>query len=154
MSPFLQGSKTLLKLWKELRLELSHDKDDYQHLQLVTNFWRHAPVSLRILDWDNCSSWPDPWLLIHQNEFDDSAVSLGMFYTLILSTDERWTIDRCQLQLIKDDLHSRQKIILQIDNKWLMNFEYNKIVAVNDSADSFFVQQRYEFNGKNHLIKN
>lgn len=153
ISPFLQGSKTLLKLWKELRQQLTQDKTDHQHLQLVTNFWSRTPVGVHALDWDDCSTWPDAWLLMHQNEFDDSAVALGMFYTLILSDDDRWTPDRCQLQLIKDDVHSQQKIVLQIDNTWLMNFEYKKIVALNDVINDFYVQQTYDFDGKNHKIK-
>lgn len=153
LSPFLQGSKTLLKLWKDLRRQLNLDKTDYQHLKLVTDFWSNAPIGPRVLDWDNCASWPDAWMLMHQNEFDESAISLGMFYTLILSDDERWTTDRCQLKLIKDDVRSQQKIILEIDNKWLMNFEYKKITTVNSSKENYFMQQLYSFDGKNHTIK-
>ena len=153
LSPFLQGSKTLLKIWKDLRSQLSSDKTDYQHLEMVMNFWSYAPVATRILDWDNCESWPDPWQLIHSNEFDESAISLGMFYTLILAEDERWNYDRCNLQLIKDDVNSQQKIVLSVDDKWLMNFEYKKIAALNDVYRCFYTQQTYSFDGKNHCIK-
>ena len=90
---------------------------------------------------------------MHQNEFDESAISLGMFYTLILSDDERWTIDRCQLKLIKDDIRCQQKIILEVDNKWLMNFEYKKITTVNSAKENYLMQQLYSFDGKNHSIK-
>lgn len=153
VSPFLQGSKILLKLWKELRSQLTSDKTDQQHLQLVINFWSKAPVGVRALDWDDCGSWPDAWLLIHLNEFDESAVALGMFYTLILSEDERWSSDRCKLLLIKDDVLSQQKIVLSIDNQWFMNYEYRKIIAVNDISNDYYVQQVYDFDGKNYVIK-
>ena len=145
--------KILLKLWKELRQQLTADKTDNEHLQLVNTFWSNAPTSVRVLDWDDCATWPDAWMLMHSNEFDDSAVSLGIFHTLLLADDERWTADRCKLQLIKDDRQSQQKIVLLADNKWLMNFEYKKIVAVNDIIGDFYVQQVYDFNGKNHSIK-
>jgi hypothetical protein len=153
INPFLQGSKNLLKAWKDVRLQLDSNKSDYEHCKLVTDFWSFAPVSTWVLDWDMCSSWPDAWQLIHSNDFDDSAVSLGMFYTLILAEDERWNADRCVLKLIKDDIHSQQKIILSVDDKWLMNYEYKKIIVVNDAANDFFTQQTYVFDGKNHVIK-
>lgn len=153
ISPFLQGSKILLKSWKDIRKTLTGDKNDYEQLKIVVDFWSKAPTSMRILDWDDCSSWPDAWMLMHSNEFDESAISLGMFYTLLLGDDERWTHDRCVLKLIKDDRHSQQKIVLEIDNKWLMNFEYKKILAVNDVVNDFYVQQIYDFDGKNHRIK-
>jgi hypothetical protein len=152
INPFLQGSKNLLKAWKDIRLQLESNKSDYEHCKLVTDFWSKAPVSARVLDWDMCSSWSDAWQLIHSNEFDDSAISLGMFYTLLLGADERWNADRCVLKLIKDDVHSQQKIILSVDNKWLMNYEYKKIVSVNDAENDFYVQQTYSYDGKNHYI--
>ena len=153
ISPFLQGSKILLKNWKDLRKNLTSNHSDYEQLNIVVNFWSNAPTSIRILDWDYCTLWPDAWQLIHSNNFDESAISLGMFYTLILGEDERWTSDRCSLNLIKDDIRSQQKIVLRIDNKWLMNYEYKKITVLNDVKDSFFVQQTYSFDGKNHYIK-
>jgi len=83
---FLNGSKHLIKDWKKIRAMLRPDMSDIEHLTLVSNFWSYAPLSVRVLNWDTPVNWPDPWKLIADMEFDESAISLGMKYTLELSS--------------------------------------------------------------------
>lgn len=153
MSPFINGTQRLLQSWKDLRRSLTSSISDIEHLSLVINFWSFAPLSVRCLDWDRPEEWPDPWNLVYSNNFDESSISLGMMYTLLLSEDQRWTIDRCRLKLIKDDAHSVQKIILAVDELKLLNYEYKKIVDINSLQTNFFVQQEYIYSGKSHFIK-
>lgn len=153
MSPFITGTQGLLKSWKDLRKSLASIYSDHEHLSQVVNFWSFAPLSVRCLDWDRPQDWPDPWNLVYSNNFDESSISLGMMYTLLLSEDQRWTAERCCLKLIKDDLHSIQKIILFVDETILLNYEYKKIINVNSLPNKFFVQQEYIYSGKSHLIK-
>lgn len=153
MSPFITGTQGLLKSWKDLRRSLTSTCSDYEHLSQVVNFWSFAPISIRCLDWDQPQDWPDPWTLVYSNNFDESLISLGMMYTLLLSEDQRWTPERCILKLIKDDIHSLQKIILFVDGTKILNYEYKKIIDINNISTSFFVQQEYIYNGKSHIIK-
>lgn len=153
MSPFIIGTHGLLQSWKDLRKSLTSELSDNEHLSLVTNFWSYAPLSTRLLDWDRPQDWPDPWNLVYSNNFDDSTVSLGMMYTLLLSEDQRWTNNRCELKLIKDDVHSIQKIILFVDGEKLLNYEYKKVIEINNLLEKFYIQQEYIYTGKSHLIK-
>lgn len=155
MTYFMSGSKELLAAWKQVRSTLSIDKSDIEHLNIVNTFWMKAPISASLMiDWDDPVHWPTPWELMSLTEFDESAIALGMFYTLILSDDLRWNASRLKLVLVRDTIRLVQKIILEVDNRWVMNLDYNDIRSKNVEKDNCIVQQEYEYNGKVHLIKN
>jgi hypothetical protein len=147
ISEFVNGI-SLMQAWKKCRSNLTADRSDQQHLQSVIEFWTKCPLSTRILDWDRPETWLDPWSFIHNNKFDESAISLGMFYTLLLAQDKRWTAERLQLILAKDDARQFQGIILEIDKQWWLNLEYNTITTNKD----FFVQQRYTYQNNIHYL--
>lgn len=155
MTHFISGSKELLTAWKNIRSNLTSSLSDMEHLELVNKFWMKSPIaSSTILDWDDAVNWPTPWELMSTTNFDESAISLGMFYTLLLSDDSRWTSDRLKLILVRDTIRQIQKIILEVDNQWLMNLDYNEICSKTAEEKNYIVQQEYEYNGKTHLIKN
>lgn len=127
---------------------------DNDHLISVVSYWGLAPISVRSLNWDCPKTWPDPWKLIFDGEYDESAVALGMFYTLLLSDDGRWTEDRLSLILIMDKERQMQKLVLEVDCRWVLNLDYNSIIDNLDSTNAFFIQQRYTYNGKEHFCGN
>ena len=147
------NSKCFMNFWKELRKKLTIDLSDQLHLEMVTNFWSQSPISTRAIDWDAPHLWPNPWELINDFKFDESSVALGMFYTLMLSHDQRWTLDRMELMLVKDHVRQIQQIILKVDNQWLLNLEYNSVLDSKKITNNYIVQQRYSFDGKIHLPK-
>lgn len=153
-SIFIGHPTSLMGCWKQLRTELTVNLTDLEQLQLVNEFWRHAPIQKYVINWDDPISWPDPWNLMHELDFDESSVALGMFYTLYLGFDQRWTSDRMTLMLINDRVRSMQKIILDLDGKWLLNYEYGTIVDRLNVPKTFTVQQRYTYNGKIHSMVN
>lgn len=149
---FLNGRQYLMKSWKSLRSQLTDNLSDLEHLNLIANFWSSAPISKFSLNWDDPQNWPDPWNLLSNMDFDESSISLGMKYTLELSQDNRWNYDRCNLKLIKDDQFHIQKIVLIIDNKWLLNYEYKTVIDYEKCKKRFAIQQEYSYNGKMHSI--
>lgn len=149
---FISGKHSTLKAWKELRSSLQANLDDYAHLKLVSNFWSSAPLSKRITDWDKPESWDDPWQLIYNGDFDESTIAIAMFYTLLLCEDQRWTKDRLVLLLIKDQSRALQRIILEIDGKWLLNLDHNIILDKSKMKIKPLIQQKYEFDGKQHRL--
>lgn len=152
-SPFIHGKKAVLAEWKRLRSALSEELTDRQHVEMVMRFWNLAPMSTRFMDWDQPSLWPDPWEMINANEYDDSMVSLGMFYTLLLSRDQRWSPDRLELMLVRDQELCIQRMVLGVDRQWLMNLEYDRLVSTGGQVGrACTVQQRYRYDGKRHLI--
>ena len=53
---------------------------------MVAEFWRTCPYSAYYLDPDKPQDWPDPWTLVEENYWCDLAKSLGMLYTIRLTT--------------------------------------------------------------------
>lgn len=151
-SPFIQGSKSSLKNWKELRNSLSGVMSDMEQMVAVVSYWSKAPIMACSLNWDGPNEWPDPWKLIFDGNFDESLISLGMFYTLLLSDDGRWGTDRLSLILILDRERQAQRLVLEVDSRWILNLDYNSIVDGNSSGKTFFIQQRYLYDGKEHSV--
>lgn len=151
LNTFLHEPKMLLKNWKILRQHLSKEPNETEQLSTVVKFWSLAPLSVRVLDWDKPHIWPDAWQLIHSQTFDESSISLAMYYTLVLSSDATWTKDRLSLILVKDPIRQIQKIILKVDNRWYMNLDYNLLVDSNTSVVKLSIQQKYTFDGKQHF---
>lgn len=147
-NPFLESPSVLRKEWKNLRAQLSADLSDQQHLDLVTKWWSRCPLSSQWLDYDHESTWPDPWELITTKNLDYSAISLGMEYTLLLATDERWTADRVQLCLASDVKRTMQHLVPVVDNRWVLNATYNQVVELDENLVLHF---RYKYDGKKHI---
>lgn len=151
-SPFIHGSDSSLKSWKELRKSLSTEMTDMGQLKTVVSYWSKAPIMARSLNWDTPKDWPDPWKLIFDGDFDESSIALGMFYSLLLSGDGRWTTDRLSLLLILDRDRQAQRLVLKVDCRWLLNLDYGSVVDCASSNNTFFVQQRYLYDGKEHFV--
>lgn len=149
---FISGSKVLLSEWKSVRQELTSSISDYEQLKIVTEFWSKAPLSVRVLDWDSPSNWQDAWELINAMEFDESTIALAMFYTLLLGQDKRWTASRLKLKLVTDKSRQIQQLVLMVDNKFLLNLEYNSVVECSSIDHNISVQYQYNYDGKNHSI--
>lgn len=151
-NPFLSGPKQLNQHWRELRSQLSHDKTDLEHLDLVVKFWAKSPTVHQFLDWTNPDTWADPWELMSNNTFDESVISIGMQYTLLLSDDGRWNADRVQLAFISLTDRSMQYIVLIVDNRYVLNFRYNTVVELDNVANEFAIHQMYRYTNKSHAI--
>lgn len=149
---FLHGSKHLLKSWRTLRQQLTNELIDTEQLKLVVKFWSLAPLSFISLNWDDPTNWPDPWQLIHSQMFDESSISLAMFYTLFLSKDGRWATNRLSLILAKDSQRQIQRIILKVDDRYYLNLDYNFVVDSTSTSLQLMKQQIYVFDGKRHNV--
>lgn len=151
-NPFLGNPKHLSSSWRDVRSSLTNDKTDLEHLNIVVNFWTKAPIVNPYLNWDDTKSWPTPWELMMDMEFDTSTVALGMEYTLLLGEDQRWNADRLQLWLVSLKDKSDQYIILNIDNRYILNHVFNSIISLEDGLKDFVIQQRYSYINKSHSI--
>lgn len=71
-----------LESWSKFRENLENSSDPFQD---VIDFYKQAPyVSVHTDPW-NQSAWPDPWQLVHENQYDDFCRVLGMCYSLQLT---------------------------------------------------------------------
>ena len=113
--------KQRIQRWRELRKRICEYSDLLEQLQVVLDFWKTTPIGTRIVDPFNESTWSTPWELLHQNDYDENVVSLGMAYTLHYSNIS------CRLLLVQNVEKSNIKLIVLVDNKYILNYNYNNI---------------------------
>lgn len=147
-NPFLENPSQLRKEWKALRQTLTAELTDMQHLERVVSWWSPCPISRQWLDWDDPSKWPDPWELITSKDLDYSAIALGMEYTLLLSSDGRWSPDRIRLCLVSDVGKTFQHLAVEVDGCRLLNVEHARIA---DMDDDYVIHARYCYDTKRHI---
>jgi hypothetical protein len=140
---FLSTSDSRLKSWKNLRQSLDNTLTDIDHLKIITEWWSKAPIEKGVVDWDSPKDWLDPWELMYEGNFDHAAISLGMFYTLLLANDDRWNENRLQLSLAITKDRDWQGIILIVDKKWGLNYIYNTVVDLHSLGETLLVTQKY-----------
>ena len=152
-NPFFNSPSILAKHWRSLRKNLTADKTDLEHLQLVANFWSQAPISAAFLDWDQPGIWFGPWELIAEKDYDISSVALGIEYTLLLAEDQRWSADRLTLALASTHDKSQQLLVLIVDNNYVLNYEWGRVVTIDQASKELVMQQSYQYNNKMHIFK-
>jgi len=132
-----------LREWKHFRerigrLELQDACQETAHL------WSYAPFVTRYLDSDrqhSVVSWPDPWVLLHENYYCDIAKSLGMLYTLYLSTHRPEDIE---LRICKDSFtQDYYNLVLVEQGKYVLNYEFNQVVNKEQLKSSLVTQYTY-----------
>jgi hypothetical protein len=111
--------------------------------QETTQLWSYAPYVAHYLDTNRDSSlipWPDPWVLLYENYYCDVAKSLGMLYTLYLSSHRPEDIELiiAQNPVTKEDFN-----LVQIaQGKYTLNFEFGTVVN-NTQTENLKVLRRY-----------
>lgn len=123
VNPFLVHPRDRLKAWRHLRESCCQGMDDVGYLSKVAEFWGHAPISSPYLDYTDPGTWPDAWILIDSNDFDLNAIGLGMFYTLVLASDQRW-VHRTQLMYIRNYNQSTERLVVVVDDVLVLNYQH------------------------------
>ena len=126
--PYLLPSEDRLRHWKDFRTTLDASFTDEECLLKVMNYWNQYPTDIRYIDPYAPEEWPTPWELIHDNEFCRSSLAYMMLETLLMSNDNRWTDDRLRLKYINDSEFGDDFIILVVDDKYVLNYDRNKII--------------------------
>jgi len=117
-----------LKEWRNFRQEISTKSiDDILHE--VIDWWKYTPIASRVLDVYNSDTWPDPWELLYDGNFDESAISLGIAYTLHLMDNP------CEILFVQNHKKSFLGLIVLVDEKFILNYNYDKIDNVNILED-------------------
>jgi len=103
-----------LAAWSAFRESLETSADP---LQDTIDFYKQFPlVSIHTDPYDkNC--WPDPWELIHENEYCDYCIILGMCYTLQLTT--RFSGEEFEIHIGIDEGNTQQFYLLVVGDKVL-----------------------------------
>lgn len=129
MSPTVFDSYGTDKLtkWKQFRDSLETSATP---LEDVAELWSHAPFVSPYLDPQNPTEWPDPWHLILDSRLDELAIVLGMLYTIKLT--RRFIDTQCEIHTSMLSNKKELAYLLVVDNKHVLNLEYNSVVAVEE----------------------
>jgi hypothetical protein len=120
------GTDRLTK-WKQFRDSLETSATP---LEDVAEMWSHAPFVSPYLDPQNPTEWPDPWHLILDSRLDELAIVLGMLYTIKLT--RRFIDTHCEIHTSMLSNKKELAYLLIVDNKHVLNLEYNSVVAVEE----------------------
>jgi hypothetical protein len=114
-------------MWRDFRNGL--DKTNTLDVcNTVVQWWKSAPLVNISIDPVNPDQWPTPWEMLHQGDFCDNSLALGMAYTIYYANPD-----------IKNELlyvtcigRSFQRLCALIDNKHLLNFDHGCISTLPD----------------------
>lgn len=128
--------------WREFREHISTLSKE-EAIAETARYWSQAPISNQYLAADLIRDWPDPWQLIHYNQYDDISITLGMVYTLVLA-DGRF--DDVFIAVLKDDSTGDIYHTAWIENgKYIMNFDYNIVSSIDDLPTELSIKYKYSY---------
>lgn len=121
MNPFISDYPTRSQAWKQVRDQVAHTGVITDKLDTCLKFWRQAPEEHVRINWDDASTWPGAWELIHDNAYCASSVSLGIAYTLLLA--DAVTFNDVTLRLLWDKPNHMQRVVVHTQG-WYLNWGY------------------------------
>jgi hypothetical protein len=76
------------------------------------------------------ASWPTPWEIIVENQYDDFTKAVMMGYTLLLT--DRYKDSQVQIKTLVDTTKNRLYNVLCVDDTWALNYSDNEVVLVDN----------------------
>lgn len=108
-----------------------------ERLQEVVDFWRMAPMSSMHTDIYDSSTWLGPWDFIWNGEYDENSVALGIAYTLQLES-----YSQCEIWLVQNTKKSYINLIVSVDNKHILNYNYGIVNSIKDLNEDTTILQK------------
>ena len=109
-------------MWRDFRKSLDTN-NIFDVCNIVIAWWQSAPLVSIAIDPVNSSQWPTPWEMLHQGDFCEDSLALGMSYTIYYANPDI----KNELLYITCRKKSLQRLCALIDNKYLLNFEHGVI---------------------------
>jgi len=98
------------------------------------------------------ASWPDPWTLLDTKILDKNSISLGMFYTILLSNDDAIKNMDITLAMMRQPRLSWEGLVCVIDGQWIIGYNHNAVVDL-DSIPDLHVMHRYKYNLRKRCVE-
>ena len=127
--------------WANLRAQLETCEDPFQS---VIDFWHDAPYVPynRSVDQYNPKSWPTPWEIIDENQYDDFTRALMIGYTIKFTNRFKNSVIIVRTLIDKDKKTCYN--VVSIDEEWVLNFKDNEPMLFKNIPDSFSVENIIE----------
>lgn len=119
---WFESPATRLNRWREFRQTLD-SSDSLAVCRTVLSWWESAPLVSITIDPVNPDQWPTPWEMLHQGDFCENSLALGMAYTIYYANISI-PVD---LMYITCRAEGFQKLCAWVDNKHLLNFTRGEI---------------------------
>lgn len=122
MNDFWQKQpKERLKLWRQFRKNLK-EYSIKEMLNEVLAFWNTLPISSNTIDIYDETTWPKPWDLVWEGEYDENNIALGMAYTIALEN-----YAQCKILLVQNTEESYIALAVLVDDTYVLNLSYNSV---------------------------
>lgn len=145
MNPFLLPPDDRLSHWKTFRNTLK-DFEEIKQFELVLSFFNKAPLENRSYDIMDLKSWPTPWEMMNSNIWCRDSIAVGMEFTLGLGGINRERMELLHLQFKKK---SDERLILKIDDRWNLNYDWG---SITENIDDHRVLSRWKFIGRSYTL--
>jgi hypothetical protein len=139
MNPFILSPTDRLAHWKSFRKTLPRFPEAEQMKQVV-EYWALPPLMTFAYDPEVPNSWGTPWEMIDEGNWCRNSVAIGMEFTLRLSG---WDAKRLKLRYWKDYDISDLILVLQIDDKWLLNYSYRSVVELPNTRHDIICEWQF-----------
>ena len=126
-----------LKAWRLFRKDIANE--DVEHaLEECIKWWRSVPIGVRSIDPYTPDTWPTAWELLYYNDFCEHSRGLGMYYTLWYAG-----IKDIEMQLVSCNEKCELITIIIVDNKWVLNYNYNTLDTIKDIYTNLEVIEKF-----------
>lgn len=147
MNPFLLPPSERLAAWRDFRGSLV-GLEEKEQLSKVASWIALAPTSTYVLDYDNPQTWPSPWDLINQGDFDDVAKVWLALKTLLFMG---WAPERFTLAYVRNTEESFQTMILLVDNQEALNYRFSGVINFDNERQNCAYLVSYRVNPEGGL---
>jgi hypothetical protein len=94
------------------------------------------------VDQYNPKSWPTPWEIIDENQYDDFTKALMIGYTIKFTNRFKNSVIIVRTLIDKDKKTCYN--VVSIDEEWVLNFKDNEPMLFKNIPDSFSVENIIE----------
>lgn len=138
---FKQSTDDRLSAWAQHRRDLETSLNPFED---VWNFWRDAPFIQynNKIDPYHYKSWPSPWELIVENKYDDFTKAVMIGNTIKLT--QRFQDSSIQVRTYVDKTRNALYNVVIINDKWVINYNDNGPVMVEELPGSFLLENLIE----------
>jgi hypothetical protein len=138
---FKLSTSDRLNRWKSFRHHLN-DLSLIDALVETQDLWNQCPFCPYYLEVANPSSWPDPWQLITENYYCDLAKSLGMLYTLHLTSHNEQLFPELRIYFDSKSLYYYH-IAYLCHGKYVLNLIESEVVNKEHINQQLKLKYRY-----------
>lgn len=130
-----------ISVWVNFRHDLEFSNDP---LQEIAEFWgdiRLIPFN-KSVDPYNSNSWPTPWQIIADDQYDELTLAIMIGYTIKLT--DRFKNSKVEVRTLVDSNRTRLYNLIYVDDQFVLNYERNTVVNTQDIPESFFLENLVE----------